>query len=43
MVQSKRSIRPMVLELRSEAEALSGKLKDSSNVVQKVTIGPLFL
>jgi hypothetical protein len=36
MVQRKRTLKPWVVELRSEAETLTGRLRDSSTVVQRV-------
>ncbi len=36
LVQRKRSLKPLVVELRSEAETLTGRLRDSSTVVQGV-------
>jgi hypothetical protein len=35
-IQSKRTVRPLVAEMRSEGEALERRLADSSTVVQKV-------
>jgi hypothetical protein len=35
-IQSKRTLRPLVAEMRSEGEALERRLADSSTVVQKV-------
>ncbi|EKX43979.1 component of oligomeric golgi complex 4, partial [Guillardia theta CCMP2712] len=35
-ILSKRSLRPLVAELRTEADNLAGRLKDSSNIVQQV-------
>jgi len=36
LVQRKRSLKPLVVELRSEADTLTRRLKDSSTVVQRV-------